>query len=62
MTASARNSLVTIWRAHRAEVDPESCADDYSDIAAVADGYGAGTQFYDDYDLQSLRGSRRRQR
>ena len=46
----AQNMMLTIWRAHRAEVNPGSSADDYSDIAAVADGYGAGTQFYDDYD------------
>ena len=46
----AQNMMVTVWRAHRAEVDPESCVDDYSDIAAVAEGYAAGTQFYDDYD------------
>ena len=50
LTRITQNMMVTIWRAHRAEVDPSESAEDYADLEAAAYSHTEGTAFYDDYD------------
>ena len=50
LTRITQNMMVTIWRAHRAEVDPLESAEDYADLEAAAHSHTEGTAFYDDYD------------